>query len=135
MLAALGIGRRSYCRWLMEEAWAIELARKAVELAPKEALHWNTLGVAHYRAGHWKEAIEALSKSMELQKGALESFDTFFLAMAHWQFGEKETARQWYDRAVQWLERNQDQLAGNTEWLEELRRFRAEAEELLNVKK
>jgi hypothetical protein len=31
--------------------------------------------------------------------------------------------------------KNQDQLAGNEEWLEELRRFRAEAEELLNVKK
>jgi hypothetical protein len=100
---------------------------------PKEAMYWNTLGVAHYRAEHWKEAIEALTKSMELQKGKLESFDTFFLAMAHWRLDEKEKARQWYDRAVQWMEKNKDQLGGNKQWLEELRRFRAEAKERLKM--
>ena len=93
------------------------------------------LGVAHYSAGHWKEAIEALTKSMELQKGKLESFDTFFLAMAHWRLDETEKAREWYDRAVQWMEKNKDQLQGNKQWPEELRRFHAEAEELLEIKK
>jgi serine/threonine protein kinase/WD40 repeat protein len=119
---------------LRDPAWAVELAQKAVDLCPKQAMYWNTLGVAHYRAGHWKNAIEALTKSMELEKGKLESFDTFFLAMAHWQLDEKEKARQWYDRAVRWLEKNQDQLAGNPQYPEELRRFRAEAAALLGVK-
>jgi serine/threonine protein kinase/WD40 repeat protein len=119
---------------LRDPARAVELAHKAVDLCPKQAMYWNTLGVAHYSAGHWKDAIEALTKSMELQKGKLESFDTFFLAMAHWQLGEKEKARQWYDRAVQWMEKNKNQLNGNTQWPEELRRFRAEAEELLEIK-
>jgi WD40 repeat protein len=117
---------------LRDPARAVELAQKAVDLCPKQAMYWNTLGVAHYSAGHWKEAIEALTKSMQLQKGNLESFDTFFLAMAHWRLDEKEKARQWYDRAVQWMEKNKDQL-GNKQWLEELRRFRAEAEELLGI--
>jgi serine/threonine protein kinase/WD40 repeat protein len=116
---------------LRDPARAVELAQKAVKLAPKEAICWNTLGVAHYRAGHWKEAIAALTRSMELQKGALESYDTFFLAMAHWQLGEKEKARQRYDWAAQWLDKNKDRLLGDGVCLEELNRFRAEAAELV----
>jgi serine/threonine protein kinase/WD40 repeat protein len=130
-----------------DPARAIELAHKAVTLAPKEGNYWNTLGVAHYRAGHWKDAIEALTKAMELQKGAQESFDTFFLAMAHWQLGSagvsdanqrarhQDEARKWYEKAVRWMDKNQHQLESNKEWQEELRRFRAEAEELLGMSK
>ena len=72
-----------------DPARAVELAKKAVELAPKEGTHWNTLGVAHYRADDWKAAIDALTKSMELRKGG-DSNDWFFLAMAHWQLGDKD---------------------------------------------
>jgi hypothetical protein len=46
--------------------------------------------------------------------------------MAHWQLGETEQARTWYDRAVQWMDKHQPQD-------EELRRFRTEAAELLGV--
>jgi tetratricopeptide (TPR) repeat protein len=106
---------------------AVELAKKAVELGPKEGNHWNTLGVAQYRKGDWKAAIDALTKSMELLRGKSESFNTFFLAMAHWQLGDKPQARSWYDKAVPWMEKNQP---GD----EELLRFRAEAAALLGVK-
>jgi tetratricopeptide (TPR) repeat protein len=105
---------------------AVELARKAVALAPKEGTYWNTLGVAHYRAGDWKPAVAALKKSMKLCKGG-DSLDWFFLAMAHWQLGEKDQARQWYDRAVQWMDKNRPKE-------EQLRRFCAEAAELLGTK-
>jgi tetratricopeptide (TPR) repeat protein/serine/threonine protein kinase len=105
---------------------AVELAKKAVALAPKEGTYWNTLGVAHYRAGEWQPAVGALKRSMNLPKGG-DSFDWFFLAMAHWQLGEKDQARQWYDRAVQWMDKNRPKD-------EELRRFRAEAAELLGTK-
>ena len=77
---------------------ASELARKAVDLAPNQGTHWNTLGVAQYRAGDWPAAIEALTKSMELRKGG-DGFDWFFLAMAHWKLDHKEEARQWFDHA------------------------------------
>src|SRR5262249_54029929 len=40
-----------------------ELAQEAVKLAPEVGGFWNTLGVAHYRAGEWKAAITALEKS------------------------------------------------------------------------
>jgi uncharacterized protein HemY len=54
------------------------LATKIVELVPNEGSFWNTLGMAHYRAGDWKAAVEALNKSIELHQGA-ETSDWFFL--------------------------------------------------------
>jgi tetratricopeptide (TPR) repeat protein len=105
---------------------AVELARKAVALAPKVATYWNTLGTAHYRAGDWKAALDALNKSMELGNGGT-SWDWFFVAMAHWQLGHKEEARPMYERAVNWMNANQPQN-------DELRRFRTEAAKLLGVK-
>jgi len=48
---------------------AVNCAKKAVELAPKKGNYWNTLGVAHYRAGDWQAALKALEKSMEFRKG------------------------------------------------------------------
>jgi serine/threonine protein kinase/WD40 repeat protein/Flp pilus assembly protein TadD len=105
---------------------AVGLARRAVELEPDEGMYWNTLGVALYRAGHWKEAMEALNRSLGLMRGQFESFDAFFLAMAHWQMGDQGEARPWYNRAVQWMEQHRPND-------EELRRFRAEASELLGI--
>jgi tetratricopeptide (TPR) repeat protein/WD40 repeat protein len=104
---------------------AVRLAKKAVELAPRDGMDWNTLGVAHYRAGDRTAAIAALEKSMELRAGG-DSNDWFFLAMAHWKLGAKDKARRCFDRAVQWMEMNQPKD-------EELRRFRAEAAELLGI--
>jgi eukaryotic-like serine/threonine-protein kinase len=106
---------------------AVELAKKAVELAPKAGTLWNTLGVAHYRARDWKAATAALEKSKELLGDTELSFNAFFLAMAHWQLGNQDEARKWYDKAVQWMEKNKPQD-------EELRRLRAEAAELLTIR-
>jgi len=64
---------------------------------------------------------------MELRRGG-DSTDWFFLAMAHEKLGDKEKARQWYDRATRWMDKNQA-----TD--EELRRFRAEATQVLGVDK
>jgi serine/threonine protein kinase/tetratricopeptide (TPR) repeat protein len=104
---------------------AVALARKAVELAPKNGACATTLGVAYYRAGDWKAAITALERSMGLRDGG-NSFDWFFLAMAHSRLGENDKARELYDRALQWMDKNQP---GD----DELRRFRAEAAELLRL--
>jgi tetratricopeptide (TPR) repeat protein len=104
---------------------AVELARKAVELAPTEGNNWNTLGVAQYRAGDWPAAVESLRKSDELGGEAVLGFNAFFLAMAHWRLGHQDEARAWYDRAVEWTDLY---LPYN----EELCRFQAEAAELLD---
>jgi serine/threonine protein kinase/Flp pilus assembly protein TadD len=104
---------------------AVELAKKAVELAPDKGMYCNTLGAAHYRASDWQAAVNTLNKSMELRNGG-DSYDWFFLAMAHWQLSNKDEARKLYDQAVQWMDEND---AKN----EELHRFRAEAAELLEI--
>jgi tetratricopeptide (TPR) repeat protein len=104
---------------------AVELAKQAVTLVPNEGEFWNTLGVAHYRARDWQAALTALNRSMALRKGG-NSFDWFFLAMSHWQLGEKEEARKWHGRAEQWMEKNKPAD-------EELRGFRAEAAFLLGI--
>jgi serine/threonine protein kinase/Flp pilus assembly protein TadD len=110
---------------LRDSKRSVPLAKRAVELKPEVSTFWNTLGAAHYRAGDWKEAVAALQKSMELRNGG-DAFDWFFLAMARRRIGEKDKAREWYDRAVQWMAKNQPTN-------EELRRFRAEAAELLEL--
>jgi serine/threonine protein kinase/tetratricopeptide (TPR) repeat protein len=104
---------------------AITLARRAVELAPTDAGSWTTLGAVYYRAGDWQAARTALEKAQVIRGG--DSFTWFFLAMAHWQLGHKEQARECYDRAVAWMEKNQTDN-------EQLRAFRAEATELLSRK-
>jgi tetratricopeptide (TPR) repeat protein len=113
---------------------AVKWARTAVKLAPKAGGFWNTLGVAHYRAGDWKAAVAALEKSMQLSKGG-DAFDFFFLAMAHRKLGNHDVARKRYDQALEWLEKNKLALAKDTTQAEELRRFRSEAEDVLELKK
>jgi tetratricopeptide (TPR) repeat protein len=113
-----------------DPAQAVALARKAVEMSTtgKRLLsqRWNTLGVALYRNGDWKPAVAALEKSMGFRNGDDEAFNGFFLAMAHWQLGQRDQARTWYDRAAAWMEKN-----GPRD--KELIRFRAEASALLDV--
>jgi uncharacterized protein HemY len=110
------------------------LAKNAVELAPEEGSYWNTLGTAHYRAGDWKAAVAAVRTSVATSKGG-SACDGFILAMAHWKLGEGAEARKHYDRAVEWMEKNEAALSPDKHQEEELRRFRAEAEETLRLKK
>ena len=119
--------------WLLQEsepnadnvARAIELARKAVALEPQVAKYWGMLGVAHYRGGHWKESLSALEKSAELRKGEV-NFDEFYLAMTHWQLGDKDEARTWYDKADAWMQKNEPLHV-------DLRPIQTEAAELLKI--
>ena len=91
---------------LRDASRAVRLARKACELAPRAGSHWNTLGVAEFRAGNWQGAVEALEKSSALLGDNDVSINAFFLAAAHWQLGHKGEARMLHERAVQWMEKN-----------------------------
>jgi tetratricopeptide (TPR) repeat protein len=104
---------------------AVELAQRATQLEASAGTFWNTLGVAQYRVGDFKQAITALEKSMQLRAGG-DPNDWFFLAMAHWQLGHKDEARSWYDKATKWMDQKQSKS-------NELIRFRAEAAELLGI--
>jgi tetratricopeptide (TPR) repeat protein len=98
----------------------VALAEKLVRLYPNVGHHWTNLGVACYRAGDWQGALDALHRSMKGRPEGETSYDTFFLAMAHERLGEKQKARQFYDRAIGWMEKSRPSD-------HELRLFRAEA--------
>jgi hypothetical protein len=66
-----------------------------------------------------------LQRSVDLRKGG-DSFDFFFLAMAHWQLAERDAARNWYEKSIAWMKEH-----GSND--KELRRFRDEAAELLDA--
>jgi len=103
---------------------AVELAKQAVTWAPQDGTAWYWLGITAYRAGHWKEAITALDKAMELLKQS-DGSDRLFLAMAYWQLGDKQKARQWYDQAAAWMEKNKSPSV--------VRDLRSEAAALLGI--
>ena len=105
-------------------AEALAAARLATELVPKEGGYWNTLGVIAYRTGDWKQAKEAIERSMSLHDGG-DATDWLFLAMTCWQQEDLAAARKWLDRAKAWMKTNQPPNAA------ELKRFQAEAEALL----
>jgi tetratricopeptide (TPR) repeat protein len=101
------------------------------------AAYWhNALGALLMAAGRTPEAANAyrhvVEQSLAQDTGNSEAeqlvgFRRIFRAMALWQLGHKEEARLWYDQAVEWMEKNQPNN-------DQLRRFRAEAEELLRIK-
>jgi tetratricopeptide (TPR) repeat protein len=116
--AALEV-RRRWCDCANDLAWlranhpdparrdpadAVGLARRAVEELPDAAAYWNTLGVAHYRAGDAGSAVAALDRATALGGGT--AFDDVFLAMAHARLGDTDRARQELARAMVRAERD-----------------------------
>jgi hypothetical protein len=67
-----------------------------VELSPRGGYHL-TVAWAAYRLGKWQEALDAAEEGRRLRNGG-DCADWFLLAMVHWRLGNKEKARQWYDR-------------------------------------
>ena len=101
----------------------VSLATDATRLAPRNPACWSALGCAQYRAGHWQAAREALARATELRKSD-RGVDLFFLAMAHWQLGDRDKANRTYDQACAWTDKN----APNNK---ELRAIQGEARALL----
>ena len=101
------------------------LITRALSMAPGDGSCWSTSAAVHYRRNNWKPALAALQIAMRLQNGG-DGSDWFFLAMTHWQLGDKKEARKWYDQAVAWMEKERPKD-------EDLRRCRAEAAALLGV--
>jgi serine/threonine-protein kinase len=104
---------------------ALKFAQKAVELEPRYSECWTALGWANYHTGDWKAAITALEKVVEV--GRRDWSDFFYLAKAHWQLGHREEARSWYEKGVEWMEKNNRKSP-------RIRYVRAEAAALLGIK-
>jgi WD40 repeat protein len=125
---------------LNEEAWrlvtgpadqrdparALQLIQKAVKHEPVKATLWNTLGVVHYRNGQYKEAVEALAKSLAAGRGQSDAYDLYFLAMCHAKLGDAAKAKDYFAKAVTWVEAQKSLPA---QQVDELKAFRAEGAE------
>jgi tetratricopeptide (TPR) repeat protein len=87
---------------------------------------YRQLGVTYFRAGKWRAAADALEKAAELRGDDAGANEWFYLAMTRWRLGDKEQARELYDRAVEWMDKNKPED-------EKLRHLRTEAAELLDI--
>jgi serine/threonine protein kinase/Flp pilus assembly protein TadD len=117
----------SPCKRLRNPRLAVELATRAVEL-PAQEIHeqcWLVLGAARYRAGDWAGALQALQRST-YQGGSFPGYVWFFEAMTRWQLGQKDQARQAYDRALRWM-------LANKAYDDKLHRRRREAAGVLGI--
>lgn len=84
---------------------AVALAKEVIQLAPDTPGAWNTLGVAEYRAGNWHSATVALTKSLDLSTSPTGAvLDNLYLAMCYGKLGDKERAKEHYERGVKLTE-------------------------------
>lgn len=115
--------------WRMPAA-GVALARQAVEADPNSATYLNTLGVAQYRTGAFADAVVTLNKSLTQGAGRADAHDLYFLAMCHAKLGQADHAKDCFDRAERWTQKNQSQTATVAA---EIRSFRAEAKTVLRA--
>jgi serine/threonine protein kinase/Tfp pilus assembly protein PilF len=111
---------------LRDSGMAVEFARRAVKQRPEVGAFWLTLGVAHYRAGQWRAAVQTLEKVRSMMTGPGRCVATFALAMTRWQAGQREQARRCYDEAAR-------QAAALTQASPLVQKFRKEAAALLGL--
>ena len=105
---------------------ALALAETNVAYFPNDGLLRTTLGIVQYRARRWDEAIATLMKASELDEGRRFAPRGFVLAMAHWQKGQKEKARDLFEQSVAWMDEQRPDHP-------ELLRARVEAAALLGL--
>jgi tetratricopeptide (TPR) repeat protein len=113
---------------LRDPAFALELAESAVAKESANPNFWSSLGLAHYRLGHWEEAIRAIEKEFTIA-GRADTEDLLILAMAHHRRGDRQRAIEEYGQAIAAL-----QKASIPPTLQdELTRFRIEATNVLGL--
>jgi tetratricopeptide (TPR) repeat protein len=79
----------------------VELAQNIVASDPVHAWHLYVLGIAHYRAGQYEEAVRRLRESLARDPGwGARGINHPVLAMAHHRLGEAAEARQALNKAA-----------------------------------
>jgi tetratricopeptide (TPR) repeat protein len=113
---------------------AMELAIQAVRLNPEYRQLKNTLGVAYYRAGRFREAADCLAANLGTQVDSALPFDLYFLAMSYHQLGEASRARDCLVLANRWTDSHASQDDRSPTQRADLETIRAEAEALIRAR-
>jgi tetratricopeptide (TPR) repeat protein len=113
---------------LRDPARALELAQEAVRLEPGNPMYRNTLGVAYYRAGRYRDAIDRLRADLEGQEDRFLAWDLCFLAMSYHRLGEADRAGEYRNWALRW---SRDQKGLSVDHVHELTALREEMEATL----
>ena len=77
---------------------AAALARKLTDRFPTIGYNWQLLGIAHYRAGKWAEALAAFDTVPVPISGRRDN--GFFRAMTLWHVGDRDRARESYRESM-----------------------------------
>jgi serine/threonine protein kinase/Flp pilus assembly protein TadD len=85
-----------------DPARLVALADRGVR-AERKPHYLHTLGLAHYRAGHFDDAIKHLHMSIAAKWNA-NAANWLVLAMAHQRTGQTGDAQKWFDLAVRWMD-------------------------------
>ena len=101
----------------------VQLAKRALQLAPNNPALWTVLGQSQLNAGDCGGAIESLEKAGSIEPPA----SRLDLAMAYWKVGDHQRGRQLFD------EFNANE--GHKQTSIERRLFRAEVEHALGINK
>jgi uncharacterized protein HemY len=107
--------------------FALSQAETAGRLAPQQRSYVSTVGIAQYRVGHYREAVETLTPSHKSHAGIVPA-DLAVLAMAHYHLGQTEKAKDHLNTLQETI--REPQWAKN----EEAQAFLREAEALMKVK-
>ncbi|MFI5458753.1 MAG: protein kinase [Isosphaerales bacterium] len=89
---------------LYEPARALTLAERAVKLKSNQNAYWYNLGMARYRLGDGKGAIEALDRAASLRTDD-DPAVWLVMAMAFWKLGDKHQAITRYKRAIEQMKK------------------------------
>jgi serine/threonine-protein kinase len=82
---------------------ALEQARKAIKLGPRNSKAWEALGAAYYRDGQFIQGANALRRAIRANWGKPTPQISLFLAMCEQQRGQHELASRHFQEAQSWL--------------------------------
>jgi tetratricopeptide (TPR) repeat protein len=90
----------------------LELAEQRLAMTGPPSRHYewslHVLGLAQYRAGNWERAAEVLGKAVQDHPDlGVNLLDYLILSMAQQRLGHPAEARQWLDKAEQWIREQQ----------------------------
>lgn len=102
-----------YARMAKKHNEAVSLLIAASQFEPKEADVYRDLGQSLYMVGRFEESCQTYNKSLELDPGFVTVYD--MLADSHIAMGEREFARQDYERGLEALSIHLVKLMDNSD--------------------